>query len=290
MLKKRVIACLVVKNGLVVQSIGFKKYLPVGVPSIAVEYLNQWGIDEIIVLDISATGEVRGPDMDMIRTLARKCFVPLTVGGGITDPDQVKDLMRCGADKISINRKAVMDPRFISEVALKYGSQCVVVSIDVVGNAKSSYEVYDYLKGIPLDVDLVTWVKKVEAYGAGEIFLTSVERDGSYRGFDIELINRISEKVNIPVIASGGASHAKHFYELFQNTAASAASAANFFHFSEHSVNIAKRYLVNNQLPVRLETHADYEENELNAEMRLRKKDDQVLEDMRFIRIEKEVI
>jgi len=241
-------------------------------------------------LDISATSKVRGPDMDMVRTLARKCFVPLTVGGGITDLDQVKDLMRCGADKVSINRKAVMDPRFISEVALKYGSQCIVVSIDVVGNAKSSYKVYDYLKGIPLDVDLVTWAEKVETYGAGEIFLTSVERDGSYRGFDIELINRISDKVNIPVIASGGAGHANHFYELFQNTSASAGSAANFFHFSEHSVNVAKRYLVNNQLPVRLETHADYEENELNAEMRLIKKDDQVLEDMRFIRIEKEVI
>jgi cyclase len=290
MLKKRVAACLVVKNGIVVQSILYKKYLPVGKPHIAVEFLNQWGIDEIILLDISATKEERGPDVAMIRTLAKKCFVPLTVGGGVTNLDQVKELMSCGADKISINRKALVEPKFISMFAHEYGNQCVVVSIDVVGNKQSEYKVYDYLSGAHLDIDLVTWAQEVEEYGAGEIFLTAVERDGSYRGFDVELIDLISEKVDIPVIASGGAGNAEHFHHLFHMTSASAGCAANFFHFTEHSVNITKSHLVKKKLPVRLETHADYGENEFDREFRLRKKNDQVLEDMLFIRIEKEII
>lgn len=281
---------MVVKNGIVVQSILYKKYLPVGKPHIAVEFLNQWGIDEIILLDISATKEERGPDVAMIRTLAKKCFVPLTVGGGVTNLDQVKELMSCGADKISINRKALVEPKFISMFAHEYGNQCVVVSIDVVGNKQSEYKVYDYLSGAHLDIDLVTWAQEVEEYGAGEIFLTAVERDGSYRGFDVELIDLISEKVDIPVIASGGAGNAEHFHHLFHMTSASAGCAANFFHFTEHSVNITKSHLVKKKLPVRLETHADYGENEFDREFRLRKKNDQVLEDMLFIRIEKEII
>lgn len=281
---------MVVKDRIVVQSIGFGKYLPVGMPHIAVEFLNQWGIDEIILVDISATKGGRGPDIAMIRKLAGKCFVPLTVGGGISNLGQVNDLMSCGADKVSINSAAIKDPNFISAVAHKYGNQCVVVSIDVAGNAVAGYKVYDYLNHTSLDFDAVKWAKVAEGYGAGEIFLTAVERDGSYRGFDCELINSISAEVSIPVIAGGGCGNAMHFYELFHKTTASAGCAANFFHFSEHSVNISKQYLVSKGIPIRLETHADYRENEFDQEIRLRKKDDGILENLRFIRIKKEII
>jgi imidazole glycerol-phosphate synthase subunit HisF len=290
MLKKRVVACLVVRGGIVVQSVAFNKYLPVGKPPIAVEYLNQWGIDEIILVDISATKEGREPNAAMIRILAKKCFVPLTVGGGIKDLKQVRVLMSYGADKICINRSAISNPEFITDVALKYGNQCVVVSIDVTGDANSGYRVYDYLKRTSLILDAVEWARRVEKLGAGEIFITSVERDGTYRGFDIQLANLITEQVSIPVIACAGAGNAMHFQELFTKTSVSAGCAANFFHFTEHSVNITKRYLINNGVNVRIAAHADYSGTEFDSEIRLMKKDDKLLEDMRFIRIEKEII
>lgn len=290
MLKKRIIGCLVVNNGIVVQSIGFKKYLPVGKPEIAVEFLNQWGIDEIVLLDITATKNGRQPDFKMVKKLSEKCYVPLTIGGGITQLSHVSELMHSGADKFSINHTALDTPGFITEAAHVYGNQCVVVAIDVWRDETGKCLVYDYIKKSTIDKDPVEWAKEAEELGAGEIFLTSVNRDGSYKGYDIDLIARVSGAVSIPVIASGGAKNANDFREVFSKTDAMAASAANFFHFTEHSVIIAKSEMVKEGDTIRFETHADYAESKVDAEFRLLKKDDTVLENMLFEKIEKEVI
>lgn len=288
MLKKRVVAVLVVKNGIVVQSIGFKKYLPVGKPAIAIEFLNQWGIDEIALLDITARKKGALPDFEMIKHAAKKGFVPLTVGGGITKVDDIKELMHCGADKISLNSTAITHPELVTEAALLFGNQCVVVSIDAVKTTEG-YRVYDYLNKTTLALNPSAFAKNLEARGAGEILINSVDRDGSYKGFDTELIASVCDVVTIPVICCGGAKNANDFVKVFSETHASAAAAANFFHFTEHSVNQTKANILN-QLPVRLETHADYKDSAFNEHYRLLKKEDKVLEEMLYVKIEKETI
>ena len=288
MLKKRIAANLVVKDGIVVQSINFRKYLPVGKPSIAIEFLNQWGIDEIILTDISASRYKRAPDFKMIRNATQKCYVPLTVGGGISDINHIKELMHCGADKISLNQSAIYKPELITQAAHIFGNQCVVISIDAI-HEKTSYKVYDYLKKQPLDITPHEFAKKVEDMGAGEILINSVDKDGSYAGYDIELINAVCNVVTVPVICCGGAKNAKDLIDVFKATKVSAASAANFFHFIEHSVNITKAN-VRKEVDVRVETFADYKESDFDDSVRLRRKDDKILEEMLFVRIEKEII
>ncbi len=288
MLKKRITATLVVKDGIVVQSIGFKRYLPIGKPAIAIEYLNSWGIDEIIILDISSTVNGRIPDYEMIRNASLKCYVPLTVGGGISDIKHIKELMQCGADKISLNQSALLKPELIKESAEVFGNQCIIVSIDAI-NTSDGYRVYDYITQNTLSITPAEMAKKSVELGAGEIFLNSIDRDGSYLGYDKILINSICNQVSVPVIACGGAKNAKDMIDLLQNTSVSAASASNFFHFTEHSVNITKANIIS-QFNVRLETHADYRDSNFDAECRLIKKDDNELEEMLYMKIKKEVI
>jgi cyclase len=288
MLKKRIIANLVVKNGIVVQSIGFHKYLPIGNPSIAIEFLNQWGIDEIILTDISASVRGNGPDFDMIKKATQKCFVPLTIGGGITHLNHVKELMHCGADKIALNQVALLQPKFICEAATIFGNQCVVVSIDGI-NTKVGHRVFDYAKKKSTSLVPGSFAYNAQESGAGEILINSVDRDGSYLGYDLELVNQVCSHVSIPVIACGGAKNASDMFDVLKNTKASAASAGNFFHFTEHSVNIAKAHIQKN-LDVRLETFATYSDNNWNDEMRLIKKDDNILESMMYVHLEKEII
>jgi len=288
MLKKRVAATIIVKDGIVVQSINFSKYLPVGKPAIAIEFLNQWGIDEIILLDISTARNNQDPDYLMIRKASEKCFVPLTVGGGVSNIEHIKQLMHCGADKISLNHAAIYQPELITKASHIFGDQCIVVSIDAI-KTREGYRVYDYLtkkalKIIPKDLA----IKAVEL-GAGEILINSVDRDGTYIGYDLQLINSICELVSIPVICSGGAKNANDFVDVFKNTNVSAASAANFFHFTEHSVNTTKANISNHTL-VRLETHASYRENHFDDTLRLIKKADEELEKLLYVRIEKEII
>lgn len=288
MLKKRITAALVVKNGIVVQSVGFGKFLPIGNPAIAIEYLNKWGIDEIIFLDISATLNKSEPNYDLIRKSSLQCFVPLTVGGGITELNHIKELLQCGSDKIALNQTAIFKPEFIKESAEVFGSQCVVVSIDSIKTSEG-YRVYDYVSKIPLSITPEEMAVKCEELGAGEILINSIDRDGSYLGYDLDLINSICKNVSVPVIACGGAKNAKDMVELLQNTSASAACASNFFHFTEHSVNITKAN-IQNQLDVRLETHADYKASIFDEDCRLLKKNDKELEEMLNLKIEKEQI
>ena len=288
MLKKRVAATLVVKDGIVVQSINFKKYLPVGRPDIAIEFLNQWGIDEIILLDISASRNNSEPDFKMVKKAAKKCYVPLTVGGGIKNIEHIRELMHCGADKISLNHSALYQPQLITEAAHVFGDQCVVVSIDAV-NTDDSYRVYDHVAKKNLEFTPADFAKKVIEYGAGEILINAVHKDGSYSGFDIELINSVCAVASVPVICCGGAKNAADFIKVLGETKVSAASAANFFHFTEHSINITKS-IISQQLPVRVETHATYNESSFDEQFRITKKTDKELEEMLSIRIEKEII
>jgi cyclase len=288
MLKKRIIANLIVKNGIVVQSIGFRKYLPVGKPAIAIEFLNQWGIDEIILTDISASAEGKGPDFDMIKKATQNCFVPLTVGGGITHVDHIKELMQCGADKIALNQAAIYQQKLITEAANIFGNQCVVISIDGL-KTDEGYRVYDYLQKKTTRYEPGQFARMTEQVGAGEILINSVERDGSYLGYDLELVNQVCTNVCIPVIACGGAKNATHIIEVLKQTHASAASAGNFFHFIEHSVNITKAQ-IQRVLDIRLETHANYDYDAWDSQMRLKKKEDELLEHMLYVHIEKEII
>lgn len=288
MLKKRITATLVVKDGIVVQSIGFKRYLPIGKPSIALEYLSTWGIDEIILLDISATVNSRQPDYEMIRNASAKCFVPLTVGGGISNVEHIKELMHCGSDKVAINHAAIYQPELITAAAEIFGNQCVVVSIDAV-KTKAGYFVYDHKNKTNLDFSPAAMAKRSEELGAGEILINSVNRDGSYTGYDKDLINTVCDSVTVPVIACGGARNANDMLDVLLHTGISAASAGNFFHFTEHSVNTSKANIAK-KMDVRLETFANYKENEFDEELRLIKKADITLQEMLFMRIEKEVI
>jgi cyclase len=288
MLKKRIAATLIVKDGIVVQSIRFKNYLPVGKPAIAIEYLNQWGIDEIILLDISASYKNAVPDYSMIKTASKKCFVPLTVGGGITDIEQMKELLHCGADKVSLNQVLLYKPELITEAALLFGNQCIVASLDAV-KTDTGYKVFDYLKKMPLEINPAHFAKELEERGAGEVLINSVDRDGSYHGYDIQLINQVCEAVTVPVICCGGAKSANDFIQAFSETKVCAASAANFYHFTEHSVNCTKTNVLK-QVPVRLETYANYSNSTFDGMQRLLKKTDKELEEMLFVKTENEVI
>lgn len=288
MLKKRIAATIIVNNGIVVQSIGFKKYLPVGKPDIALEFLNSWGIDEIILLDMSASKSQKAPNFDMIRKASSKCFVPLTVGGGISKISDIQELMHCGADKIAVNQATMHNTSLISEAAHLFGSQCIVASIDAVQTDKG-YRVYDYRQKKLLDGEPGEFAKHLEELGVGEILINSVDRDGTYKGFDYELVELVCDQVKIPVIAAGGAKNASDFIEVFSRTRASAATAANFFHFTEHSVVTTKAAIVNN-ITIRNENKASYSDTSFDQDYRLLKKADQDLEHMLFIKMEKEII
>jgi cyclase len=271
-----------------VQSIGFRRYLPVGRPEITVEFLNKWGVDEIILLDISATAGGHGPNMKMVKEVAKCSFVPLTVGGGISNLAQARELVRCGADKLAFNQATLNAPELLAQTAEVFGSQCVVAAIDAIKQS-DGYRVYDYYRGLATNLAPGEFAANLVARGAGEIFINSVDRDGSRLGFDLSLVREVCAAVDVPVICSGGAGVPQHFIEIFKATGVHAAAAANLLHFTEHSVTTIKAVL-QRSVSIRHDTHADYEGSAFDDNGRLLKKPDQVLEDMRFVRIEKEVI
>jgi cyclase len=289
-LKKRLIACLVVKNGVVVQSIGFSRYLPVGRVDVAVEFLNSWGVDEIVMLDIDATHSGRGPDTKLVSQASQRGLVPLTVGGGIRSVDDMRQVLRSGADKIAINSAAIRDASLVSEGARVFGNQCIVVSIDAKLDSEGDYEVYSPSGRAPTQLDPFEHARRVEELGAGEVLLNSVDRDGSQAGYDLKLIGKMTEAVNIPVIVCGGVGHPRHFVEGFRAGNVSAVAAANFFHFSEHSVTTAKSYLAESGTDIRLDTYADYREHKFDSRGRVSKRPDGELAELVFEYIPKEVI
>jgi cyclase len=288
MLKKRIIGIVLVKDHIVVQSINFKKFLPIGKPGIAIEFLNNWGIDEIILLDISSKQGSIFPNNGLVKDAAKNCLVPMTVGGGIKNIGQIHSLMHNGADKVSLNHATLSHPRLINDAAKVFGNQCIVASIDACSTS-TGHQVYEYRSKRILPIAPWEHAKRMEEDGAGEILINSVDRDGMKKGFDLELINRVKESVSIPVIACGGAGTPSHIYEVLEKTGADAVAAANYYHFFEHSVTITKSFLRNN-FPIRHDTAVTYQEKQLDDTGRLIKKDDGILDDLLYCKFEKEVI
>lgn len=250
---KRIIPCLDVCNARVVKGVNFVNLQDAGDPvEIAAAY-DKAGADEVVFLDITATSDARSTVIDMVRKVARKVFIPFTVGGGIRTVEDFKAILREGADKISINSSAINNPNLISEAAEKFGSQCVVVAIDARKRADGSgWNIYKNGGRIDVGIDAIEWAMKVDKLGAGEILLTSMDCDGTKAGYDIELTRLIAENVSIPVIASGGAGTMEHFHEALTIGKADAALAASLFHYKELEINQVKSYLRDKNVPVRL--------------------------------------
>ena len=268
MLKKRLVACLLLRDGMIVQSFGFNRYLPLGKPKFALEFLVKWDVDEIVLLDMSASGQGRRPDTDLLEMLSDYCYVPLTVGGGIKSVGDVRQVIRAGADKVCVNTHALSNPGLITAIADNFGSQCAVVSMDCKRDAAGAYEVFAAGGKVGTGLTPVEWARRSEALGAGEIFLNSINRDGSRHGYDVELIRSVSDEVGIPVICCGGVGHMEDFAEGF-DAGASAVAAANIFQHMEHSTILAKAHLVASGVDVRLDSQAKYEGREFDENGRL---------------------
>ena len=252
MFTKRIIPCLDVNNGRVVKGINFVNLRDAGDPVEVAAAYDKAGADEVVFLDITATSDARETVVDMVRKVAEKVFIPLTVGGGIRTVEDFKVLLREGADKISINSSAINNPRLISDAADKFGSQCVVVAIDARKRADGSgWNIYKNGGRIDVGMDAVEWAMQADRLGAGEILLTSMDCDGTKAGYDIELTRQIAENVSIPVIASGGAGTKEHFYEALTDGKADAALAASLFHYKELEIMDLKNYLADKGIPVR---------------------------------------
>lgn len=251
MYAKRIIPCLDVKNGRVVKGVSFVNLRDAGDPVECADAYDKAGADELVLLDITATHEGRSTMIDIVERVANSVFIPFTVGGGIKTVDDFKELLRAGADKISVNSAAVRNPDLINEAAYKFGSQCVVCAIDAKRNG-AGWEVYLNGGRIPTGIDAVEWAKDAYKRGAGEILLTSMDCDGQKKGYDNELNRAVSESVGIPVIASGGAGAKEHFYDAFTYGKADAVLAASLFHFNELPVPELKKYLKEMNIPVRL--------------------------------------
>jgi cyclase len=251
-LAKRIIPCLDVDMGRVVKGINFIDIRDVGDPVECASLYDKQGADEIVFLDITATHEGRGTMVDVVRRTAKKVFMPLTVGGGIRCIDDFREILRAGADKVSVNSAAVRDKELVARAADKFGNQCVVVAIDARRRSDGSFSVVINGGRIDTGLDAVDWAKEVERLGCGEILLTSMDADGTKSGFDITLTDAVCKAVNIPVIASGGCGKLEHFSEVFEKSGADAALAASLFHYRELTINEVKNHLKEKHIPVRI--------------------------------------
>jgi len=252
MLKSRVIPCLDVKDGRTVKGVNFVDLVDAGDPVEQARFYDAEGADELCFLDITASHENRDTLYDVVARTAEQCFMPLTVGGGVRTVEDVRKLLLAGADKVSINTAAVHRPEFVREGAEKFGSQCIVVAIDAKTMGPDEYEIFTHGGRNPTGIDAVGWAVRMQDYGAGEILLTSMDRDGTRQGFDIALTRAIADAVTIPVIASGGVGTLDHLVEGVRDGHASAVLAASIFHFGEFSIGEAKAHMAAAGVPVRL--------------------------------------
>ena len=251
MLKKRIIPCLDVKNGRVVKGINFVDLVDAGDPVEQAKFYSENGADEICFLDISASLENRDTIISMVEKTAHEVFIPLTVGGGVKSIENIQNLLRAGADKVSINSAAITNPNIIKKASEFFGSQCIVVAVDVKKD-KSGWKVYSHGGTKNTGIDALNWLKKIEVLGAGEILLTSMDRDGTKSGFDLDILSEANKKLSIPIIASGGVGSVEHFYEGVNIGKADALLAASVFHFNEFSIMDVKNYLKKKKIQVRL--------------------------------------
>jgi len=251
MLSKRIIPCLDIKEGRVVKGIKFLGLKDAGDPVEAAKAYDRQGADELVFLDITASFENRKTLVELVEKIARNIFMPFTVGGGIATIEDIRNILNAGAEKVSLNTQAVKFPQLISDASKRFGSQCIVVAIDAK-KEKDSWEVFVNGGRTPTGMDALEWAEKAKRLGAGEILLTSMDFDGTKNGYDLELTKAITAKVNIPVIASGGAGKLEDFYNVFTLANADAALAASLFHYQELSVKEVKKYLKEKGVPVRL--------------------------------------
>jgi cyclase len=255
MLTKRIIPCLDVKDGRVVKGINFVQLKDAGDPVENAKAYDEEGADELVYLDITASHEKRNIMLDVVERTAAEVFMPLTVGGGIRDLNDIRDLLNAGADKVSVNTAAVENDRLLGEASQRFGSQCIVLAIDAKRTACGTprgFEVYTYGGRKPTGIEVLGWAERAERLGAGEILLTSMDRDGTRDGYDLDLTRAVSERVAIPVIASGGAGSFEHFYDAFALGMADAALAASVFHYRTHGIRETKEYLRRRGIPVRI--------------------------------------
>ncbi len=252
MFTKRIIPCLDVNNNRVVKGVNFVNLKDAGDPVEVAKAYDKAGADELVFLDITASSDARKTVVDMVRRVAEQVFIPFTVGGGIRTVDDFKEILREGADKVSVNSAAIDHPELVAQAADKFGSQCVVVAIDAKRRADGGWNIYKHGGRIDTGIDAVEWARKVNRLGAGEILLTSMDCDGTKAGYDIELTKTIAENVSIPVIASGGAGTKEHFYDALTEGKADAALAASLFHYKELEILDLKHYLSDKGVSVRL--------------------------------------
>jgi len=251
MLKTRIIPCLDVKDGRVVKGVNFLELRDAGNPVEQAKLYDAQGADELCFLDISASSDNRSILYDVVSSVAEQCFMPLTVGGGVRTLDDIRNLLLAGADKVSINTEAVKRPEFVREAALKYGAQCIVVAIDAKSVGPEKFEIFTHGGRNPTGINAVEWAERMAEYGAGEILLTSMDRDGTKQGFNIPLTRAIADAVPVPVIASGGVGTLEHLVEGVVEGHASAVLAASIFHYGTYSIAEAKAALSNANIPVR---------------------------------------
>ena len=251
MLAKRIIPCLDVTDGRVVKGTNFVDLRDAGDPVECAIAYNDQEADELVFLDITASSDERKTMVDVVRRTAEKCFIPLTVGGGIRSVDDMREMLLAGADKVGVNTAAVNRPELINEGAMAFGNQCIVVAIDAKREGEGKWGVYTHGGRTPVGLDAVGWAKECAERGAGEILLTSMDSDGTKAGYDIELTRAVSEAVNIPVIASGGAGNLEHMVDVLRDGKADAVLAASIFHFGEHTVAEAKEVFAQHEIPVR---------------------------------------
>jgi cyclase len=253
MLSRRIIPCLDVTAGRVVKGVKFQELRDAGDPVDCAKAYDAQGADELVFLDITASSDNRGIMHDVVRATAEQCFMPLTVGGGLRSVDDIRAMLNAGADKVSLNTAAINDPALIRDASRRFGNQCIVVAIDAKREPDGkSWRVYTHGGRNPTELDAVAWARQAVALGAGEILLTSMDRDGTQAGYDLALTRAVSDAVEVPVIASGGAGTLSHLAEVLDQGGASAVLAASIFHFGTFTIPQAKRYLADHHVPVRL--------------------------------------
>lgn len=251
MLAKRIIPCLDIDKGRVVKGVNFVNLIDAGDPVEIARAYDKIGADEIAFLDITASSDGRKTAVDILSRASEQVFIPLTIGGGIRSVEDFRELLAAGADKIAVNSAAIRSPRLITDAALKFGSQCVVLAVDAKSNGKGSWDVYLNGGRVRTDLDAIEWIREAEKLGAGEVLLTSMDRDGTKAGYDLELTRRAAEAVNIPVIASGGAGKMQDFADVLTEGKADAALAASLFHFSQIDMRELKEFLAKQGIPIR---------------------------------------
>jgi cyclase len=256
MLAKRIIPCLDLKDGRVVKGVNFVNLIDAGDPVECAAAYDRAGADEIVFLDITASHERRDITLDVVRRTAEKCFMPVTIGGGLRTLDNIKAMLRAGADKVSLNTPAVQNPDFVHDASVRFGAQCIVVAIDarrrVKDDSTAGWEVFIHGGRTPVGLDVIEWAQKAEQLGAGEILLTSMDCDGTQAGYDLELTSAVADAVTIPVIASGGVGTLEHIAEAFTLGKANAALAASIFHFGKYTIGETKAFLKAQGIEVRL--------------------------------------